>query len=215
MIVCVSYLPTYNVVVLTAAFPSLTDPNNTRLRNSTDSIRAYSVLNPERQYLMNRRTFRLSFMIALCVVASMRSMITQAQQVPAQATAQTEQSIPFPALLQAADLAQMLNTADKPLVLQIGSHILYAEAHVPGSEYVGAAGTSAGLQALRERISRVKKDRAIVIYCGCCPWGKCPNIRPAYELLQTLGFTHVKALKISDNFGTDWVDKGYPVAKGR
>jgi len=109
----------------------------------------------------------------------------------------------------------MLRASEKPLVLQIGSHVLYAEAHVPGSEYVGAAGTSAGQQALRERVSSLKKDQLIVVYCGCCPWGRCPNIRPAYEQLQSLGFTHVKALYLPDNFGTDWVDKGYPTTKGR
>ena len=36
----------------------------------------------------------------------------------------------------------------------------------------------------------------------------------AYDALHALGFTRVKALHIADNFGTDWVDKGYPVAKG-
>jgi hypothetical protein len=29
-----------------------------------------------------------------------------------------------------------------------------------------------------------------------------------------MGFSNVKVLYIPDNFGTDWVDKGYPVAKG-
>jgi len=29
-----------------------------------------------------------------------------------------------------------------------------------------------------------------------------------------MGFTNVKVLYISNNFGTDWVSKGYPVAKG-
>jgi hypothetical protein len=29
-----------------------------------------------------------------------------------------------------------------------------------------------------------------------------------------VGFTNVKVLYISNNFGTNWVDKGYPVAKG-
>jgi hypothetical protein len=29
-----------------------------------------------------------------------------------------------------------------------------------------------------------------------------------------MGFTNVKVLYIADNFGKDWVDKGYPVAKG-
>jgi len=105
------------------------------------------------------------------------------------------------------------SSGEKPLVLQVGSHVLYAEAHVPGSEYVGAAGTSTGLQALRERVSSLKKNQVIVLYCGCCPWGKCPNIRPAYQELKALGFTQVKALYLANNFGTDWVTKGYPVAK--
>jgi hypothetical protein len=29
-----------------------------------------------------------------------------------------------------------------------------------------------------------------------------------------MGFTNVKVLYIVSNFGADWVDKGYPVAKG-
>jgi len=29
-----------------------------------------------------------------------------------------------------------------------------------------------------------------------------------------MGFTNVKVLYIADNFGADWVDKGYPTAKG-
>jgi hypothetical protein len=33
--------------------------------------------------------------------------------------------------------------------------------------------------------------------------------------LSSLGFTRVKALYIADNFGTNWVAKGYPAAKNR
>jgi hypothetical protein len=29
-----------------------------------------------------------------------------------------------------------------------------------------------------------------------------------------MGFTNVKVLYIADNFGTNWVEKGYPTAKG-
>jgi len=32
--------------------------------------------------------------------------------------------------------------------------------------------------------------------------------------LRALGFTNVKSLYIANNFGADWVEKGYPVAKG-
>ena len=79
---------------------------------------------------------------------------------------------------------------------------------------MGAGSSDAGQQRLRERVKSLPKNTAIVIYCGCCPWGHCPNMRPAYALLHSLGFTNVKALYIADNFGTDWVNKGYPVAKG-
>lgn len=106
-------------------------------------------------------------------------------------------------------------TSGKPLILQVGVHVLYAQAHVPGSEYVGAASTPAGLDALRRRVGGVNKTRLVVLYCGCCPWESCPNIRPAFNQLRALGFTQVKALHIADNFGTDWVTKGYPVESGR
>jgi hypothetical protein len=158
----------------------------------------------------------MRFAAGLLAILATSGMNLMAQQpTAATLTDLTDATIPSSALVQPTDLVQMLRTSVKPLVLQVGSHVLYAEAHVPGSEYVGAAGTGAGLQALRERASGLQKERLIVIYCGCCPWGRCPNIRPAYEQLQSLGFRHVKVLYLANNFGSDWVDKGYPVAKGR
>jgi hypothetical protein len=35
----------------------------------------------------------------------------------------------------------------------------------------------------------------------------------AFAALRELGFTDVKGLYIEENFGSDWVDKGYPTAK--
>jgi thiosulfate/3-mercaptopyruvate sulfurtransferase len=124
-------------------------------------------------------------------------------------------AIPLSALIQPKDLVTTLKTSHRPLVLNVGPRIFYAQAHVPGAEYVGAAGTSGGLEALRKRLDAVDNNGVIVVYCGCCPWEKCPNIRPAFKELQNLGFTHVKALYIPSNFGTDWVNKGYPTEKGR
>src|SRR6202789_1400968 len=142
-------------------------------------------------------------------------MSIQAQQPAAGPPAQPDASIPSQAMLQPAELVQMLNSSAKPLVLQTGSHVFYAEAHIAGAEYAGPAGTSAGIEALRARVAGLNKDSPLVIYCGCCPWSRCPNIKPAYQQLQALGFTNVKALYLADNFGADWVEKGYPVAKGR
>jgi thiosulfate/3-mercaptopyruvate sulfurtransferase len=102
----------------------------------------------------------------------------------------------------------------KPLLLNVGPRMLYAQAHIPGSEFIGQGSTPEGLQNLRQRVSKLSKKTAIVLYCGCCPWSHCPNVNPAYDLLQGMGFTNVKVLYIQNNFGADWVYKGYPVAKG-
>jgi thiosulfate/3-mercaptopyruvate sulfurtransferase len=137
---------------------------------------------------------------------------------PGAAAAEHEQaaSIPVTALIQPAELAANLKSAaaPKPLILQVGFRKLYAQAHIPNSEYVGAAGEDAGLQLLRNRVAKLSKDTAIVIYCGCCPWSHCPNIAAAYDALHALGFTRVKVLYIADNFGDNWVNLGYPVATG-
>ncbi len=103
---------------------------------------------------------------------------------------------------------------EKPLMIQVGSHVLYAQAHIPGSEYIGPASNESGIQQLRKRVGPLPRSKFIVLYCGCCPWSHCPNVKPAADALQALGFTNVKVLYISDNFGANWVDKGYPVAKG-
>jgi rhodanese-related sulfurtransferase len=134
----------------------------------------------------------------------------------AYAMAYQASTIPASHLINPADLVTLLKSSNgtKPLMIQVGSHVLYQQAHIPGSEYVGAASTESGLQALSKRVQRVPKDSPIILYCGCCPWGHCPNVKPADDLLHAKGFSNVKVLYIPNNFGTDWVDKGYPVAKG-
>jgi hypothetical protein len=101
--------------------------------------------------------------------------------------------------------------APKPLMLQVGSHVLFAEGHIPGSFYTGAGSQPAGLQALQSRVASVSRKQFIVLYCGCCPWNHCPNVGPAFHQLLAMGFTNVKVLHLPNNFGADWVDKGYPV----
>jgi len=113
------------------------------------------------------------------------------------------------------ELARSLTSKEtKPLVLNVGPHKLFVQAHIPGAEYVGAGNTPEGLQHLAQRVEKLPKNAAIVLYCGCCPWNYCPNVNPAHDALLKLGFTNVKVLYIATNFGADWVDKGFPVAKG-
>ena len=119
-------------------------------------------------------------------------------------------------VLQPEELNRILHAqgANRPLVLQVGSHMLFAEAHIAGSEYAGPGSQAAGLKQLQDRVTPLPRKTFIVLYCGCCPWNRCPNIGPAFKLLRDLGFTNVKALYIANNLGADWVDKGYPVESG-
>ncbi|MGA7295152.1 MAG: rhodanese-like domain-containing protein [Terriglobales bacterium] len=114
------------------------------------------------------------------------------------------------------DLVKILRSpkGEKPLLLQVGSRVLYEEAHIPGSEYLGPASSEIGIQKLRKRMEAFPRQKFVVLYCGCCPWSHCPNVKPADDALRAMGFTNVKVLYIANNFGADWVDKGYPVAKG-
>jgi rhodanese-related sulfurtransferase len=119
-------------------------------------------------------------------------------------------------LINPDELVKILQTSksEKPLLIHVGSHVLYSQAHIPGSEYIGPAADPASLQRLRTRVESLPRNKFIILYCGCCPWTHCPNMKPADDALHAMGFTNVKSLYIANNFGTDWVDKGYPVAKG-
>ena len=127
----------------------------------------------------------------------------------------TADAIPESQLITPEQLNQALKTAkQKPLILNIGPHSMYTQAHIPGSEYMGAGSSDAGQQKLRDRVKSLPRNSAIVLYCGCCPWSHCPNVHPAYQLLHSLGYTNVKVMYVANDFGADWVSKGYPIAKG-
>ncbi len=115
-----------------------------------------------------------------------------------------------PDLVKPADFAGHMNGA---LVLQVGFNVLYRAAHIPDTDYAGPGSKPEGIDLLKKAVAGQPHDRAIVLYCGCCPWDKCPNIRPAITALHEMGFTHVKAVVIPENFKTDWIDKGYPTEK--
>ena len=119
-------------------------------------------------------------------------------------------------VVQPADLAKALrSSSSKPTVLYVGPRFLYAQAHISDAEFIGPASDPDSLDKLQKRVAGLAKNSPIVLYCGCCPWDHCPNIRPAYSALRKAGFTSVKALYLAKSFGTDWVDKGYPVEKGQ
>lgn len=100
------------------------------------------------------------------------------------------------------------------VVLHVGFNVLYRSHHIPNSVYAGPGDKPEGLERLKRVVEALPKDREIVIYCGCCPWSHCPNMKPAFALLRRLGFRNVKAVIIETNFAKDWMEKGYPVEAG-
>jgi thiosulfate/3-mercaptopyruvate sulfurtransferase len=110
-------------------------------------------------------------------------------------------------LIEPKDLATELENHDvlKPLIISIGPAGL-----IKGSVEVGPAKEKANLNKLNRLLAKERKDRDIVIYCGCCPFQHCPNIRPAFTLLNEMKFTNHKLLNLQHNIKVDWIDKSYP-----
>ena len=118
-------------------------------------------------------------------------------------------------ILQPADLAKQLSsTKNKPMLVHVGFYTLYKQGHIPGSKYCGPTYKPEGIEQLKKCVAGVPKTKAIVVYCGCCPWDHCPNVRPAFEELSKMGFKNLKVLYIPNDLGRDWANKGYPIASG-
>ena len=164
---------------------------------------------------MRRHLVRVCSLFFVSTLWISYSAVTFAQSAPPPASSAT--SIPQAQLIQPEELARVLKSSEKekPLVLQVGSRVMYGQAHIPGSEYAGPGSSPTGIQSLESTVSALPKNRRIILYCGCCPWGRCPNVGPAYKRLHDLGFTRVQVLYLANNFGDDWVNKGYPAVKGK
>ena len=117
-------------------------------------------------------------------------------------------------LIQPEALALILKGVRKTVVLYVGPKSIYAQAHILGAENIGPVSRPEGMEKLRALMASLAKDSALVVYCGCCPWSHCPNVRPAYAELKKAGFTSVRVLYFETSFGANWKDKGLPVAAG-
>ena len=81
---------------------------------------------------------------------------------------------------------------------------------ISGSIGIGECRYEKNLTDFENHLSSISKDSEIIIYCGCCPFKDCPNIRPAFSLLNSLGYKNHKLLNIRNNIKTDWIDLNYP-----
>ena len=112
-------------------------------------------------------------------------------------------------LMEASELANTINSKkDIPVIISIGPG-----ATIPNSIDVGMVNTKDGLDKLKTELNDLSKEKKIIIYCGCCPYEHCPNVRPAINVLKEMKFTNYYLLDLPHNIKKDWIDKGYPVTK--
>ena len=147
---------------------------------------------------------------------SAASRVAASPSLPSSQAAQSLKPDPWTAAqtVEPATLAKELSSNSKPTVVCVAPHFLYEGGHIPGASFHGPASTPQGLADLKKWASAVPKSTNLVLYCGCCPLTRCPNLRPAFETLRAMGFSHLRVLLLHTNFYTDWASKGYPADKG-
>jgi hypothetical protein len=112
-------------------------------------------------------------------------------------------------LMQPAELAKAIETNKKvPVIISVGPGTT-----IPNSIAIGPVNEQAGIDKLKAALKNVSRESSVVVYCGCCPFEHCPNARPAISALKEMKFTSYYLLNLPKNIKTDWIDKGYPVAK--
>lgn len=112
-------------------------------------------------------------------------------------------------LIQPAALAEILKAnKDVPVIFSVGPG-----AAIPQSIDIGMGKEKENMDKLKKELSNMSKESKVVVYCGCCPFEHCPNVRPAIEALKELKFTNYQLLNLPHNIKTDWIDKGYPTNK--
>ncbi len=117
-------------------------------------------------------------------------------------------------VLEPSVLANLLKDSQPPKVLCVAFPVLYKLKHIAHAEFAGPGSKPEGLEMLKNAVAKLPKNADLVIYCGCCPMVKCPNVRPAYRTLKEMGFTHVRVLDIPTNMNADWYSKNYPAEEG-
>ncbi len=111
-------------------------------------------------------------------------------------------------LMPPTELVEIINNGNEPVtyIYDIGP-----VGRIRNAIEIGEGKNKKNIEKLKSELSELPKDANIVIYCGCCPFKDCPNIRPAFDLLNEMDFTNQKLLNLPENLKVDWIDKGYPM----
>jgi thiosulfate/3-mercaptopyruvate sulfurtransferase len=158
---------------------------------------------------MLSKMFRWSLSIALPLAIVLLIALTSPLSLRADSDPWTKTQT-----VQPAGLAKELGSPKTaPKVVFVGFKRLYSAGHIKGAEYHGTAGSEEGLKELTAWAAGLPRSTNLVIYCGCCPMERCPNIRPAFKALQAVGFKNLRVLLLPQDFATDWAGKGLPYDK--
>lgn len=164
---------------------------------------------------------KLSTGVALLVIANIAAMPLASVLRSAQNDGAKQEKAADPwtsqEALEAAELVREMDTSKSetaPTIVYVGFRTLFEGGHVPGASFHGTASTEKGLAELKKWLDTLPRSANLVIYCGCCPLDRCPNVRPAYAALHEMGFARVRVLVLPKSFAADWVEKGYPMQKG-
>jgi hypothetical protein len=146
------------------------------------------------------------FLLAVLITAAMGVNAQTLQNV--QKTLDKQDRWTARDLMQPDELARILNDkkSKQPVILNIG-----VVENIAGARKTGAASKAENLAALGETLKKLPKNSSVIIYCGCCPFDKCPNIRPAFNLMKGMGFVNGRLLNIPVNLQQNWINKGYPM----
>jgi len=111
-------------------------------------------------------------------------------------------------LMPTSEMAEKIktNAKDKPLLFNVGPM-----ENIKGAVFVGRGTSVSSIDKMKSTLSMENKNRTVVVYCGCCSYASCPNIKPAYDALISLGFKNAKVLELPEGIKPDWVAKGYPM----
>ena len=112
-------------------------------------------------------------------------------------------------LLQPSELAATIkDNKEISVIFSIGPGAV-----IPHSRDMGMIKEEENMKKFKRELEALPRDTSIIIYCGCCPYEHCPNVRPAIELLKEMKFTKYKLLDLPHNIKIDWINKGYPTGQ--
>jgi rhodanese-related sulfurtransferase len=112
-------------------------------------------------------------------------------------------------LIEPGNLADKITSnKELPVIFSVGPGAI-----IPHSIDIGMGKEKENMDKLKKELGGLLKETNVVVYCGCCPFEHCPNVRPAIDVLKEMKFTNYRLLNLPHNIKTDWIDKGYPTLK--